>query len=342
MKRPDSCKENGFSIIEIMIALTLGALLIAGIVSLFAGSKSNYTRNEQSARLKENGRTALYFLANDLRHTNFWGILNTTDSITDSPQMSGECSAWANSSSNIFVGDNYSSISNSSGSSTFPTCLSSDIINAMQQTVSTVGTTTTTTKTGLALKRVSSGAVTYSDVNNGNVFLRTNASSGTFYKKVNANDSSGASSPGALPSSTDLSDWLYEPRIYFIRTYTSTGDGIPSLCAIQGNSTLSVECLVEGIEHMRIEYGIDNSGDGVAEYYQTTANGNAIIAKIYLLVREVEKDLSYRDVDTSNNLKTYQLGSAVITPSSSDINYRRAVFSTTVVLQNQRMPSRRW
>ncbi len=49
----------GFSIVELLIALALSALLIGGLLSVFSGTKATYQANESLARVQENVRFAL-------------------------------------------------------------------------------------------------------------------------------------------------------------------------------------------------------------------------------------------------------------------------------------------
>jgi type IV pilus assembly protein PilW len=73
----------GLSLIEIMIALLIGALLLGGILQIFIGSKQTYRMQEALSRLQENGRFALDYLANDIRMAGYWGCLSTSTVNTD-------------------------------------------------------------------------------------------------------------------------------------------------------------------------------------------------------------------------------------------------------------------
>ena len=59
--------QTGLSLIEIMIALLIGAFLIGGVLQIFIGSKQTYRMQEALSRLQENGRFAMDFLAKDIR-----------------------------------------------------------------------------------------------------------------------------------------------------------------------------------------------------------------------------------------------------------------------------------
>ncbi|MDT8410196.1 MAG: PilW family protein [Wenzhouxiangellaceae bacterium] len=67
-------RATGFSLIELMIALTLGLLLTAGMVQLFSSTKSTFNTNEGFARVQENGRFAIETLKRELRPTGDTGF----------------------------------------------------------------------------------------------------------------------------------------------------------------------------------------------------------------------------------------------------------------------------
>lgn len=97
--------------------------------------------------------------------------------------------------------------------------------------------------------------------------------------------------------------------------------------------------MVDGVEQMRIMFGIDNNNDGIVDSYLSDTQMTAtqwdqhnsikiIAAQIYILVRDINPDLNYE------NKNTYRLGDRSVTV---DDNYRRMVFSSTVALNNARI-----
>ena len=58
---------DGFSLIELMVAMVLGLLVAAGIVTLFAATSKTNKVQDALARLQENGRFAVTRMDNDLR-----------------------------------------------------------------------------------------------------------------------------------------------------------------------------------------------------------------------------------------------------------------------------------
>ena len=65
--------SNGFSLIELMIALVLGLLLSTGIVTVFTGSKQSSELNIALADMQESARFALNQLSSDIRMSGYQG-----------------------------------------------------------------------------------------------------------------------------------------------------------------------------------------------------------------------------------------------------------------------------
>ena len=88
----------GFTLVEVMVALALGLLLTAGIISIFQATSSTNQLQHALARVQENGRYAVMRLNTDLRAaggqycSNAGSVANATFSRSD-PQFSQE-SAW--------------------------------------------------------------------------------------------------------------------------------------------------------------------------------------------------------------------------------------------------------
>lgn len=66
----------GVSLIELMIAIAIGAILMIGLVQLFGASRAAYQLSEGMARVQENGRFAMDFLQRDLRMAGHFGCVN--------------------------------------------------------------------------------------------------------------------------------------------------------------------------------------------------------------------------------------------------------------------------
>lgn len=68
-----NARQSGFSLIELMIAITLGLLLLAGIVTLFQNSMKSNGDLAASKRLENNLHATLDLIARDLRRSGGMG-----------------------------------------------------------------------------------------------------------------------------------------------------------------------------------------------------------------------------------------------------------------------------
>lgn len=69
-------RSRGVSLIELMIALAIGAVLVLGLVQVFAASRAAYQMSEGLARVQENARFAMDFLQRDIRMAGHFGCVN--------------------------------------------------------------------------------------------------------------------------------------------------------------------------------------------------------------------------------------------------------------------------
>jgi type IV pilus assembly protein PilW len=67
---------QGLSLIELMIAMTLGLVVLGALVSVFANTSASRQELERTSRQIENGRFAMEILADEIRHAGFYGEAN--------------------------------------------------------------------------------------------------------------------------------------------------------------------------------------------------------------------------------------------------------------------------
>src|ERR1700733_2915922 len=58
---------RGFSLVELMVAITLALIVTTGVISVFAGSRSAFQSTAGVANLSDSGRFALMFIENSVR-----------------------------------------------------------------------------------------------------------------------------------------------------------------------------------------------------------------------------------------------------------------------------------
>jgi type IV pilus assembly protein PilW len=60
-------RASGFSLIELMVAITLALIVTAGVISVFVGSRSAFNATSGTAALTDGGRFALNFISDSVR-----------------------------------------------------------------------------------------------------------------------------------------------------------------------------------------------------------------------------------------------------------------------------------
>src|SRR5512140_3570661 len=73
--------QRGFSLIELMIAITLGLMIMTGLVSVFVKNSLVRSEIERSNRQIESGRYAVTLLTEDLRMAGFPSSFDRRDTI---------------------------------------------------------------------------------------------------------------------------------------------------------------------------------------------------------------------------------------------------------------------
>jgi type IV pilus assembly protein PilW len=321
---------NGMSLIELMIALALGMIVMAAMVTVFASSSANRQEIERASRQIENGRYAMQLLSDDLRLAGFYGEFNVK-SMGPPNVLVDPCSLtatdWALAMpASLFAYDNGASA---------PTCTSTNPV---------AGTDI------LVIRRTAScesGVGSCPPVVAGQPYLQV-AKCGT--ETPTTPYVIGTS--GATNFNLHMRDCATAAglRQYFMRSYYISADNghgvaIPTLKRMEftGGGFVDVP-LVEGIEQINYEYGIDNDGDGAPDVFSAdptslglTAKDQAIIwsnvvaVRINLLARSIEPSVNYTDS------KTYTLGldktGAPITVTPGD-NYRRHAYTSLVRVVN--------
>jgi prepilin peptidase dependent protein B len=66
-------KQSGYSLIEIMIALLIGLIIVAAIITLYANTIRGSSDTLRSARLNHDLESAMALMVNDIRRAGYWG-----------------------------------------------------------------------------------------------------------------------------------------------------------------------------------------------------------------------------------------------------------------------------
>lgn len=83
-------REQGVSIVEVMMAMVAGLMLMAGVGQVFTSSKQTYRIQDARARLQENARFAMDIMIRSLRDAGYMGCSNSIPLPTPYPLGRGD------------------------------------------------------------------------------------------------------------------------------------------------------------------------------------------------------------------------------------------------------------
>ena len=66
-------KQKGLSLVELLISITLGLILLTGVMKVFLSSKTVFSTQQALSRIQETGRLAVDFMSRDIRMAGFMG-----------------------------------------------------------------------------------------------------------------------------------------------------------------------------------------------------------------------------------------------------------------------------
>lgn len=313
--------ESGFTLIEIMVALTIGLFLVGGLISLLVSTSVARMELDKSSRQIENGRYALQLLSEDVWHAGFLGTYMPTGAAATAPDP---CATAVGS-----LGFSLSPLQvpvfvyGYDAGATIPTWCGSlaDLTNRL------AGTDI------LVVRRVSTTSIAAGAAVANEVYFQSSACADA----VTPPPLFGIGTSGFTLQQKDCATAAplnkYMVRIYYVSSCNvcAPSDNIPTLkVAEYVLGAMTVTPLVEGIQNLQVDYGIDMDGDGSPDCYisnpespaagetaictnPATYWGTATAIQNWSNVVTVTVHLLARNTETSggwNDTRTYDLGLA--------------------------------
>lgn len=363
-KNPQLYNHKGYTLIELMIAMTLGLFVLGGVLKIFSDNSRIYKVLDARSRMQENARYALYVLGRDMRMAGYMHC-NVNDTKIANTINSTDWQFWAGSAVSGYEG----------GVDTFPTEFSGDVFTAPKapensdsivirradsDTIFTISSHDTTAAvisfpenqpvqkgeiyiiadpqcTQLGIFQASDPA-TAGSFNSVTHNTGGSTSPGNFTKQLGGNFqvsvSGSNSSCGPSVPNGESCMYAYPPgskvfkylsQAYYIGTFQN----IPTLFSekITDDASTKEEVIVQGVENLQILYGIDTDADDITNQYVTADNvgtDEIISLRIDLLIR------SYQPVADSPQKYIYQ--NTTVIPTD---NFLRKEFSITIKLRNR-------
>ncbi|WP_455220178.1 PilW family protein [Kaarinaea lacus] len=79
-------KQNGLTLVEIMVAITISLILLAGVVKIFQSAKQSYNIQQALSRIQENARLMTDVMIRDITTSGYLGCLGSTNEVVNTLQ----------------------------------------------------------------------------------------------------------------------------------------------------------------------------------------------------------------------------------------------------------------
>lgn len=347
----------GFTLVELMVAVTIGLIIMAAVAQIFATSRLSYKLEENLARVQENGRFAMEFLSRDLRMAGYAGCVNVNQALNASANYTASNGLNNAAADPLYVFapqlqiQGYEWTGTGTWSPGLPTFLSSLGVLDQSDVILIRRGSDQAYRVTAAIPQAND--ITIAEPNNietNDIILIGDCSGVDVVKVTNADaqptetlQHAAAGGDGNNAAATLSKDFDANAEVMKLVTrayYIGTGaSGLPALMSVdmEKGAWGTPRELIEGIESMQILYGEDTDANGSADEYRLPANvadwSRVVSIRVGLLARTPTE--SGQDVDG----KTYDLlsdpGTIDDYASPSDKHQRR-IFSSTIQVRNLR------
>ncbi|SEJ23743.1 PilW family protein [Nitrosomonas eutropha] len=252
-----SRSQQGLTLVEMMVAMTIGLVLLGGVITVLTASQQTYRVNEALARMQENARYAFQLLSRDIRMAGYWGCGGVVPQDMDPPLEGAEAAT-----DTLVVRG-----------------VEGDGIRVLSHSPNLPNPNFT----------VSSG----NELKVGQTVLVSNCQAAAILHITEVKPPSGKEVSYTIMRPNPRGDFTFTNgeavRISTREYYIGTGkSGVPAL--------FQTSELVEGIENMQIQYGEDTDGDRAVDTYRTADLvadwENVVSVRIDLLVQSVEDNVT--------------------------------------------------
>lgn len=333
--------QRAYSIVEFMVAITIGLFLLGGIAFVYVGNKQSYRMQESVWQLQDNSRFAMEFLVKDLRMAGFRGC--NSNAITPVNTLN----SGTNFNYNFALGLQGFEAVGSSWSPALPAEVSaanpspstgSDIITTRRALEPGIGVTAPFMNTNSAALHVDAG----NTLNQFDIVLVTDCTASAILQISGANPgtsgtiahNTGVGVPGNATTNLgkifrDDAEIMKLATVTYYIAPSSMQAGSRSLWRKVGGN--AAEELAEGVENMQVLYGEDTDNDGSVNHYVTANNvtdmNHVSSLKLSFLMATLDDNITRAP-------QPYTFNGATVTPTDRKL---RRVFSNVVNLRNRTM-----
>lgn len=294
---------RGVTVLDTLVGLGLGMTLVASLALLFAHTSRSAQELTHSLRHIENARLALDLLAEDLSLAGYYGTA-VAQPVGMGPSA---CTADPAEVAGLLNG----------GAGTVPTVLPWPVQGFTAQDATALGCLPDLQPgtPALLLRRVDTQALPASQAPSDQVVLQASHFRDDLQPLVASANGQGLGLRDRSGQPAEVRRWLQ--RVYFVARCSDcsgSGDGLPTLKRLElGPAGRVVVPLVEGIEQVTWDFGLDSSGDGVPDTWLGLGGGagaaesaavasigwaQVVAVRIALLARALEPSPGHQDTAT--------------------------------------------
>ncbi|WP_429196188.1 PilW family protein [Aeromonas veronii] len=326
--------SRGFTLVEWLVAMLLGLFLLAGVFTVFVMSRSSSEDAFDQSELQENGRLAIRLISQDIKWAGFFGAY-TGQSTQVGPSLTLSAGSIVPASSDCLDERSVGSLPSNAGPIRGLWVSRVSTTKGLAGFACILAADRVANSDVISIKRLVGRPIPASEgLDTNRFYMATNSQEARVIKGSETRPLFGANNESQV--------WEYQHYIY----YLSQEDGIPVLrkryLTVNGGSALIGGAMAEGVEHMVLMYGVDDSliPDGRIDRYMSTDQmttqrwneGRVLGARLFLLIRAARESSRYK------NNNSYQLGN--ITVNGGGDGYRRLLLESSIALRNQQITTR--
>jgi type IV pilus assembly protein PilW len=330
---------KGVTLVEMMVSVALGLLLMASAIGIFVSSRQVYRTEEALSRNQENGRVATDFLTRKVREAGYAGCGNLEDIkiyVMAKPPPAGGYDLGSALVGYEGDGSNGAGGNWDSPSDTIAHVPGTDILTIRHGGECGADLTGNMRSDDAEIQLSNATQCGFeagdylliTDCQTGDLF-RASSVSATQVTKITIAHANNVNTANKLSKIYQSGSTVlrFVQTTYFIGT--NSDDGNISLYRIQNEG--DPQELIENIEDMQLDYGVDSGNDGIVDFYRTASAvtdwDSVLSVRLNLLVRSDD------NVTTgSQQVKFYSLD--VNAGENADRRLRTA-FSSMVTVRNR-------
>lgn len=334
--------NKGFSLVELMVALTLSLVIGVAVMETFLASKTTYRMQDAMSRLQENGRFAVNQLASDIRMAGYMGCLRAEGAkinvIADDPP------------SGIVLG-NLVAVQgeNNVDSHVWGAAPGTDVI-VLRKAASNSMRLVKNMKSDNANIQIAKNSAGFKA---GDILVISDCVSSDVFRAGNVSASSGEvtiTHPESVNSSSKLSKvygvdaeiLAFQNVGYFVKDTGRKSPGGQSIRALYqvAGTEVPVE-LTEGVHDLQIEYGLRSGSDSVVSKYVSGSSGidwgKVVSVRFSLLMQSADNTVAPRAGEVGSQKISYnarEKGTPEAALVAAD-GHLRQVFGSVVAIRNR-------